>query len=132
MALVLHLKWQVTQQDRGRAADGCDSKFCYVPTDTSKALRSCAHISYSHGGTREEILMSVGGARGISLLSATQGASLRSRHTQLKLTSLVVRKGRQKETKAVKGLFCLPGRNTRSGVSEETWGKDLSFCSVTW
>lgn len=56
---VLHLKWQVTQRDRGRAADGCDSKFCYVPTDASKTLKSCAHISYSHSAAREEILMSV-------------------------------------------------------------------------
>ena len=65
-ALVPRLKWQVTQRDRGRAADGCDSKFCYVPTDACKTLKSCTHISYSYSKTCEETLTSAWGACGIS------------------------------------------------------------------
>ena len=70
-ALVPHLRWQVTQQDRGRAADGCDSKFCYVPTDACKTLKSCTHISYSCSKTCEETLTSAWGACGISPFFST-------------------------------------------------------------
>lgn len=70
-ALVPRLKWQVTQWDRGRAADGCDSKFCSVPTDAYKTLKSWTHVSYSYSKTCEEALTSAWGACGISPFFST-------------------------------------------------------------